>query len=210
MDAIFFDLDGTLSDPFEGIARSLRFAFEALGLEVPPEAEIRALIGPPLQISMRARFADQTLSDEIVRLFRLRYADVGLLENVVYPGVRELLAALADQVQMFVCTTKPHVYAVRVLERCGFGETFAAVYGSELDGTNGDKRVLLAHALAEQRIAATSHVALLGDRALDVSAARANGVAAWAAAWGYGSEEELRGADHVFAAPHEVAALIAR
>jgi phosphoglycolate phosphatase len=210
MHALFFDLDGTLSDPFEGIARSLRFAFDELGYETPPDAEIRTLIGPPLQVAMRARFADRAQADEIVRLFRVRFADVGLFETVVYPGVRELLAALAGRMPLFVCTTKPHVYAVRVLERLGLAAPFAAVYGSELDGTFADKRDLLAHALAEQRLTASPRIALLGDRGLDVSAAHANAVAAWGAGWGYGTPHELAGADHVFTAPADVAAFIAR
>jgi phosphoglycolate phosphatase len=210
MDAIFFDLDGTLSDPFEGFARSLRFAYEELGYDVPSDAEIRTLIGPALHVSIRARFADQAVADEMVRLFRVRYADVGLFEAAVYPGVRELLDALGGGVQLFVCTTKPRVYALPILKRFGLGEAFAGVYGSELDGTHADKRVLLAHALAEQRLAPGPRVALLGDRGLDLDAARTNAVVAWAAGWGYGTPQELAGADHVFAAPLEVAAFIAR
>jgi phosphoglycolate phosphatase len=210
MDALFFDLDGTLSDPFEGFARSLRFAFEELGFDPPPDAEIRSLIGPPLHVSMRARFVDQALADEMVRVFRVRYADTGLFENVVYPGVRKLLDALAGRLPLFVCTTKPRAYALPILEHFGLGETFAGVYGSELDGTNADKRVLLAHALAEQRLVPGPRIALLGDREFDLIAARTNAVAAWGAAWGYGTAQELAGADHVFAAPHEVAAFIAR
>ena len=210
MDAIFFDLDGTLSDPFEGFARSLRFAFEELGFDAPPDAEIRTLIGPPLHLSIRARFADRALADEMVRLFRVRYADAGLFENVVYPGVRELLDALAGRMPLFVCTTKPRVYALPILQHFGIGEAFAGVYGSELDGTNADKRILLARALAEQGLAPGARVALLGDRELDLIAARANAVDAWGAGWGYGTLDELAGADHVFTAPLEVAAFIAR
>jgi len=198
MDALFFDLDGTLSDPFEGFARSLRFAFEELSFDPPPDAEIRTLIGPPLHVSMRARFADSAQADEVIRLFRVRYADTGLFENVVYPGVRELLDALAGRLPLFVCTTKPRAYALPILEHFGLGETFA------------DKRVLLARALAEQRLVPGPRIALLGDRELDLIAARTNAVAAWGAAWGYGTAQELAGADHVFAAPHEVAAFIAR
>jgi phosphoglycolate phosphatase len=180
MDAIFFDLDGTLSDPFEGLARSLRFAFEQLGLGAVGDDELRAMIGPPIQVSMRERFEDPALADEVVRLFRVRFADVGLFETTVYPGIPELLERLSGGPQLFVCTSKPFVYAVRVLQRLGFGETFAAVYGSELDGTRADKRELLAYALAEQ-----------------------SGLARDAT-------EELAGADHRFDFPHEVADIIAR
>jgi phosphoglycolate phosphatase len=167
MDAIFFDLDGTLSD-------------------------------------------DRALADEVVRLFRVRFGDVGLFETEVYPGIPELLDRLTGRLHLFACTTKPFVDAVRVLQRLGFGETFDAVYGSELDGTRADKRDLLAHALAEQRNLARASTVLLGDRALDVAAAHANGVVPWAAGWGYGSDDELAGADHCFAFPREVADFIDR
>jgi phosphoglycolate phosphatase len=211
MRAIFFDLDGTLIDPFEGIARCFAFAFEGLGLDVPGEDELRAMIGPPLQVSLRLRFGDDhALIGEIVRRFRVRFGDTGMFENVVYPGVGEMLAALGSAGALFVCTSKPHAYAVPILRRLGLDGAFAEVYGSELDGTRIHKTDLLAHALAAQGMAAGADVALLGDRALDVAAARANGIAAWGAAWGYGSRAELdaAGADRVFQAPHEVAAAV--
>jgi phosphoglycolate phosphatase len=210
MDALFFDLDGTLTDPLVGVTRSIAFALEGLALPVPDDDEMRALIGPPLQVSMRARFGDEALVDEIVRRFRVRFADVGMYENVVYPGVPEMLARLAGAAPLFVCTSKPYVYAVPILRRFGLDGAFARVYGSELDGRHTDKRELLAHALAREGIAPGARAALLGDRDLDVCAARANGIAAWGAAWGYGTPGELAQADHVFEAPHEVPLLIAR
>lgn len=207
MRAIFFDLDGTLSDPFEGVARSIAFAFEGLGLDVPADDELRALIGPPLQVSLRLRFGDdEVLIGEIVRRFRARYGDTGMFENAVYPGVPEMLAVLGRAAALFVCTSKPHAYAVPILRRFGLDGAFAGVYGSELDGTRIHKPELLAHALAAERLAGVADVALLGDRALDVVAARANGIAAWGAAWGYGTTAELEaaGPDRVFHAPHDV------
>jgi phosphoglycolate phosphatase len=212
VEAIFFDLDGTLSDPYEGVARSVAFAFESLALTVPPDDELRSFIGPPLQVWLGARFGDAALVAEIVRRFRLRYAEVGLFENTLYPGVPEMLSALASSARLFVCTSKPAAYAVPIVQRFGIEAAFTRVYGSELDGTRIDKRALLAHALECEGIVASARVALLGDRDLDVRAARANGVVPWGAAWGYGSVDELRnaGVDHLFAAPAEVAALIAR
>ena len=93
MQAIFFDLDGTLSDPYEGLARSLSFAFGELGLPQLREDEVRAMIGPPLQIALRERFSDAALVDAAVQRFRERYGTIGLYENVVYDGVPEMLAA---------------------------------------------------------------------------------------------------------------------
>jgi phosphoglycolate phosphatase len=209
MEAVFFDLDGTLTDPYEGVARSLAFAFDGMGLEPPDETEVRTLIGPPLELAMRARF-DEPVAVEIVRRFRLRYGAAGMFENVVYPGVPEMLASSRGAARLFVCTSKPRVYALPILRRFGLASAFERVYGSELDGTRIDKAELLAHALADQGIAAGAAIAHLGDRALDVSAARDNAIAAWGAAWGYGSVDELAQADHVFHAPHEVTSLIAR
>ena len=208
MEAVFFDLDGTLTDPYEGVARSLTFAYDGLGLPAPDATEMRTLIGPPLQLAMRARF-DEAVADEIVRRFRLRYGAAGMFENVVYPGVVEMLAIAGRAARLFVCTSKPRVYALPILRRCGLESAFERIYGSELDGTRIDKRELLAHALAAEGIVPGAAVAHLGDRALDVSAARGNALGAWGAAWGYGSAEELAQADHVFNAPHEVAPLIA-
>ena len=209
MAAIFFDLDGTLTDPFEGVARSMAFAFEGLGLDVPDGDELRAMIGPPLQVSLSRRFGgDRALAGEIVRRFRVRYGDTGMFENVVYPGVREMLAALGRAATLFVCTSKPHAYAGPILRRFGLDGAFARVYGSELDGARIHKPELLAHALAAEGITGGADVALLGDRELDVAAARANGICAWGAAWGYGTRDELEaaGADRVFHAPHDVTA----
>jgi phosphoglycolate phosphatase len=209
MEAVFFDLDGTLTDPYEGVARSLAFAFDGLGLEPLDETEVRTLIGPPLQPAMRARF-DEPIATEIVRRFRLRYGAAGMFENAVYLGVPEMLANSGRSARLFVCTSKPRVYALPILRRFGLASAFERVYGSELDGTRIDKGELLAHALAEEGFAPGPAVAHIGDRALDMRAARGNAVEAWGAAWGYGSPEELAQADHVFHAPHEVAPLIAR
>ena len=209
MEAIFFDLDGTLTDPYEGVARSLAFAFDGMGLQPLDDNEVRTLIGPPLQLVMRARFAEPVAA-EIVRRFRLRYGAAGMFENVVYPGVPEMLARSGSTARLFVCTSKPRVYALPILRRLGLASAFERIYGSELDGTRIDKGELLAHALAEQGIASGAAVAHIGDRGLDMNAARGNAVGAWGAAWGYGSEDELAGADHVFQTPHDVVPLIAR
>jgi phosphoglycolate phosphatase len=209
MRAIFFDLDGTLTDPYEGVMRSLRVAFDALGLPLPDPDDMRSFIGPPLQVALRARFDDDALVDAIVRRFRERYGAVGMFENVVYPGVMEMLAA-ACPARLLVCTSKPRVYATAILERFALAGAFAAVYGSELDGTRSDKRELLAFALAVEHLDPGDDVALIGDRDLDIAAARANGVSAWGATWGYGSANELcdAGADHLFDSPREVAAAL--
>ena len=124
----------------------------------------------------------------------------------MYPGVPEMLRDIARAgARAFVATGKPLVYASRIIEHFALEHHFAAVYGSELGGRFDDKAELIAHLLATESIPAARAV-MVGDRAGDVIAARANGVRSIGVLWGFGSEAELRdaGADTLCAAPGEL------
>jgi phosphoglycolate phosphatase len=202
---LLVDLDGTLTDNFTGIARSIRHALLALGAPAPPEAALRACVGPPL----RASFARLLATDDPARIeaaighYRVRYGDVGWQENVVYPGIAEAVAGLAAAgARLFLCTSKPQPFAERIVERFGFVPHLAGVYGADLAGTLDDKAKLVAHLLGREALAAGDCV-MIGDREHDVLAARANGVRAIGVLWGYGSRAELEaaGAHAVVATP---------
>jgi phosphoglycolate phosphatase len=196
MNAILFDLDGTLTDPREGITRSIAHALEAMGVASPPLAELTFAIGPPLRPSL-ARLLGTESREAVERalgFYRERFGDTGIYENAVYEGMRETLTALqASGATLFVATSKPHVYAERILRHFDLDAHFVAVHGSELDGTRDDKRELLAHLLAHHGIAAANAV-MIGDRGVDMVAARHHGVAALGALWGYGNRGELEAA----------------
>ena len=206
MVTIYFDLDGTLTDPKPGITRSIQYALERLSLAVPSEDELTWCIGPPLHASLKKLTGSDDLADRALLLYRERFSDIGLFENEAYAGIADTLATLAATNQrMFVATSKPAVYATRIVEHFGLKPYFERVFGSELDGTRVDKRDLLRYALDETKVDAASSI-MIGDRSHDVVGARTNGMVAIGVLYGYGSEAELRdaGAHHICAAHSEL------
>jgi phosphoglycolate phosphatase len=209
MATVFFDLDGTLTDPKPGITRSIQYALERLSLAVPDEDELTWCIGPPLHASLKKLTGTDALADQALLLYRERFSDVGLFENEAYAGITDTLAIIAATGRrMFVATSKPTVYAARIVEHFGLKPYFERVFGSELDGTRVDKRDLLRYALDETSIDANSAI-MIGDRGHDVVGARTNGMTAIGVLYGYGSETELRdaGAHHICAAHPELLGL---
>ena len=203
MTAIFFDLDGTLTDPKLGITRSIQYALGKLDHPVPPADELTWCIGPPLHASFKTMLGDGDRAATAVSLYRERFGDVGLIENDIYAGVTDTLSALQTAGhQLFVATSKPVVYAERIVAHFGLGGYFERVFGAELDGTRSDKTELLRHALDATAVAA-SRAVMIGDRSHDMIGARNNAMTAVGVLYGYGSREELlaAGAHHVCAAP---------
>jgi len=206
MQTIYFDLDGTLTDPKPGITGSIQYALKKLGLAVPSQDELTWCIGPPLHASLKALTGSDLLADQALLLYRERFSEVGLFENTPYPDIHDTLAAVAETgARMFVATSKPAVYATRIVDHFGMTPYFERVFGSELDGTRVDKRDLLRYALEESKIDAASAI-MIGDRSHDVVGARTNGMTAIGVLYGYGSEAELRdaGAHHICAAHPEL------
>jgi phosphoglycolate phosphatase len=199
---VYIDLDGTLTDPFEGISRCIAYALESLGHERPAEEALRRFIGPPL-LDTFGELIGSEQAPRALELYRERFSATGWQENVVYPGVREALAAITGTgCRCFVATTKPHVFARRIIEHFGLSPFFSDIYGSELDGTRTDKTELLRFA-ASQRAESRPSV-MVGDRCHDVVGARNNGFRAIGVTWGYGTQEELLGAGaHCLAATPE-------
>jgi phosphoglycolate phosphatase len=192
---VLFDLDGTLTDPKVGITGSIRHAMAELGRPLGDKVDLDWCIGPPL-IDAFARLldGDRGRAEAGVAAYRARYGVVGLYENEVYPGIPELLDALvADGRRLVLATSKPRVFAERILAHFDLARRFAAIHGSELDGTRVHKTDLLPWILAREGIEAATAV-MVGDREHDVFGARAAGLAAIGVAWGYGSRAELTAA----------------
>lgn len=192
---ILFDLDGTLVDPREGFVASIKHALETLGSRVFSDNEIQRHIGPPLEETLTILLGDDP--DRVktaVALYRERYGKKGLLENTVYPGIESALADLQEAgAILFVATSKPYVFADRILSHFDLKRFFRAIYGSEFDGTNANKGQLIAHLLKTESLSPSATV-MVGDRAHDVIGALTNGVTPIGALWGYGSCRELTAA----------------
>jgi phosphoglycolate phosphatase len=206
MEAIFFDLDGTLTDPKPGITRSIQYALQKLDHPaIPTEDELTWCIGPPLRASFATMLGDH-VADHAVTLYRERFSDVGLYENGVYDGIGDVLTKLCTAGhRLFVATSKPHVFAERIIDHFGLRDHFERVFGSELDGTRVDKSHLLEYALREVSVDPAKTL-MIGDRSHDMVGAKNNGMQRIGVLYGYGSRDELleAGAQHVCATPGEI------
>jgi phosphoglycolate phosphatase len=205
-DPIFFDLDGTLTDPRPGITGSIQYALRKLDRPVPSQDELTWCIGPPLRASFAKLLGAETSADLAVSYYRERFSDIGLYENGVYDGIGDVLTELGQSGRrLFVATSKPHVFAERIIDHFGLRHHFERVFGSELDGTRGDKSHLLEYALHETAVD-PSRATMIGDRSHDMVGARNNGMKAVGVLYGYGSRDELlqAGALHVCAAPRAI------
>ena len=193
--AVLFDLDGTLTDPHVGITTSIRNAMVELGRPLAPEVDLDWTIGQPLIDVFATLFdGDRTRAEAGVAAYRARYGTVGLFENEVYPGIPELLDTLvASGRRLFVATSKPHVFARRILEHFGLARRFVAIHGSELDGRRAAKTDLIPWILKREKIDPAEAV-MVGDRAYDVVGARSAGLATIGVAWGFGGRDELEAA----------------
>ena len=205
---LVFDLDGTISDNSVGIVRSINYALTAFGYQDVAEDTVAQYIGPPLD-SVFSRITRTDSPDRIrdlVLKFRERYSDIGYAENTLYIGIPEVLQHLASRgVQMGICTGKRSDFAERILTMFGLRDHFAFVRGGNLGVQKEDQ---LRDLLAERAIEARS--IMIGDRAVDITAARSNGLRSVGVLWGHGSKQELEDAapDRVIEVPHQMTDLV--
>lgn len=211
---ILWDLDGTLTNPFLGITRSIAFALRELG-RVPPELEaLRHYIGPPLQVTFPKLLEsdDAALANEALRLYRQRYSETGKFENELIPGIAEALAALKQTgARMFVATSKLEGYSIEIVDHFGLTGFFERVYGSQLDGSRADKGELIRHIIETEGLRPDRTV-MVGDRLHDVHGAARNGVKTIGVLWGFGDRPELEqaGAAMIAEQPAELPLLVER
>ncbi len=209
---VLLDLDGTLTDPQVGITRSIRHALEALDLPVPAEAELLSFIGPPLKDTFDRLFGDADLTQRCLVLYRERFSTVGLYENRVFAGIPEMLDILRSAgYRLILATSKPHIFARRILEHFDLSKYFSAIHGSELDGTRAQKSALIAHILVAENVTVGTAV-MVGDREHDVLGAGANGIETIGVLYGYGDVAELQaaGVTAMVMSPVEIPATVER
>jgi phosphoglycolate phosphatase len=211
---LLFDLDGTLTDPFPGITKCIQYALVAMGRPEPAAESLRWCIGPPLKKSFESLLgpAKEHLAEVAVAKYRERFGSVGLFENNLYPAIAETLDQLKQSGHsLSVATSKPTVFAERIIAHFGLGKYFRSINGSELDGTRSDKTALIEYVLRRDDIAPIDAI-MIGDREHDMIGARRNGVAGLGVGWGYGSMKELEdaGAYACVATPQELHAAIGK
>lgn len=189
---VLFDLDGTLTDPQDGITRAIQYAFKKLGEQVPTTAQLLSFIGPPLAVSFTQWGFDDEKTKAAIAYYREYFVAQGMFENEVYDGVIPMLQALkASGKTLAVATSKPQVFAVTILEHFQLATYFDVIIGSELDGTRSTKAEVIAEVLRQLQCEPEQCV-MVGDRLHDMVGAAAHQLATIGVTYGYGDEQELR------------------
>ncbi len=203
-----FDLDGTLTDPGEGITRSVQHALAKFGIVVEDRRELYCFIGPPLHESFEKYYGFSTEDAfRAVDAYREYFAVKGIFENEVYAGIRETLAVLRERgIKISLATSKPEIYAGQILEHFDLIGYFDAVAGSEMDGSRTKKAEVIERALMLLGNPDLRECVMIGDREHDVLGGVAHGMDTVGVTFGYGSEDELRGAGatHIAHTPSEI------
>ena len=208
---LFFDLDGTLIDPQEGLTKAIQVSLEKMGeKDIPTSHELRWCIGPPLWNSFEVLLGPGADIGEAMDYYREYFMDDGMYQADVYDGIGEMFDSFHQvDAQMFIATSKPAIYAQEIIEHFGIHAHVERLFGSELDGTNSDKTELLKFALDETGADPAKSV-MIGDRQFDIFGARNNDIPSVGALWGFGDPDEfhLGEADSLAGAPEEVPEIV--
>lgn len=203
-DILLWDLDGTLTDSKEGITRSVQYALGRLNHFIPEADDLEWIIGPPLKESFKTllQTTDEALLNQAVMTYRERFQEIGLYENTVYPGIPKLLLELKEKgCKHYLATSKPRVYAEKILRHFLLEEYFDVIMGSELNGRLVEKETIIQEVLKKVPRGSLSKTVMIGDRKYDVHGARANHIDVIAVGYGYGTAEELQAAAPDFIVP---------
>lgn len=191
--AIFFDLDGTLTDSGEGIMNCAELALRHFGLPIPSREEMRVFVGPPLDQTFIKFGVPAQKAQEAIEVFRSRYRTVGKFENFPYPGIREALQTLKEQGhRLFVATSKPEILANEVLGHFELAEFFEQIAGATLDGSRSHKADVITYLLG--LTGDVGQTVMVGDTAFDVTGAAAHGIPTVGVSWGYGEVADMENA----------------
>ena len=210
-DTLLFDLDGTLTNSYEGIANSVLYALERMGLPTVGEDILSKFIGPPLTYSFKTYCGmDDGQAERALKFYRERYSDVGWAENRVYDGIPEALQKLkAMSKTMFVATSKPEKFARNIVERFELLKYFDEVFGATFDSSRDTKDKVVKYAIDSARTDKVKTV-MIGDREHDVFGAKSNGIKSIGVLYGFGDLAELKaaGADYIAPTPDDICALV--
>ena len=197
---IFFDLDGTLTDPQEGITNCVKYALESFGIHETDYSKLMRFIGPPLIYSFQEYYGfDEENARAAVAKYRERFSEIGIFENKAYDGIEDVLQKLVDTAHVLVvATSKPKVFADRIMTKYRLRPYFKLICGSELDGTRNEKNEVIEYAIEKLQIP-REQIIMVGDRKHDIIGAKKCGIASCGVRYGYAEPNELEdaGADYI-------------
>ena len=203
---LLFDLDGTITDPKEGITKCVQYALSKFDIEEECD-NLLSFIGPPLTDSFIDFYGfDKQKAELAIKYYRECYAKIGLFENSAIDGIHEVLEKLKNSgYTLAVATSKPTCFAISICEKYDFSKYFDIIMGSELDGTRTKKSEIIYEVL-KQLNAKPEEVVMIGDRKYDIIGAKEVGTASIGVRFGYAEDGELEkaGADFIVGTPNEL------
>lgn len=194
---LLFDLDGTLTDPKEGVTQSVQYALKKMNIEPPTMDELEWTIGPPLTDAFAnlLNTDDKKQIKKAINFYRERYVDRCAVENKPYDGIHDTLKNLVNYgYKLYLATSKPWRYARKILDHFNMRDYFISVHGSELDGTRDYKEDLIGYVLNIHNLSNTQSL-MIGDRHYDIRGAKFNKMRSIGVTYGYGSLEEIQSAE---------------
>lgn len=213
-DYLFFDLDGTLTDPAQGITNSFIHALKFYGIEIPSYEKLCTYIGPPLVTTFQKEYGfSEEKSMEAVGKYREYFAQKGLFENKVYEEIPTLLQKLTEMGKtLIVATSKPEEYSIKILEHFNLSKYFKYICGSNMDESRSKKEEVIAYAMEKCSIKPNEKdkILMIGDREHDIIGAKKNNLKSCGVLFGYGNQKELSdaGADYIISTPLELLSII--
>ncbi len=203
-----FDLDGTLTDPSEGITNSVAYALNKFGIEVNDRTSLLKFIGPPLVDAFSEFYGfSRENSEKATAFYRETFSIKGIYENKVYPEVKDMLEALKSNGKVILlATSKPEVFAREILRYFDLAKYFDFIAGATFDSSRNSKDKVIEYALKEGDIVDLENAVMIGDRYHDIEGAKKNGLKSIGALYGFGSREELVAykADYLINSPKEL------
>lgn len=210
---VLFDLDGTVTNPEEGIIAAIKYSLEYMNLEPLSEKELKKFIGPPLKESYQKYYhlSDEE-SNEAVEFYREYYSTKGIFENFLYPGMLKVLQTLLEKgLTLGIATSKPEKYAKQIVSYFKLEKYFAGVFGSKMDGTRSKKAEVIRYSLGHFPSIGKDEAVMIGDRVHDILGAKKNGLESIGVLYGFGSRDELEEAEATIIVdlPEEILSVLA-
>lgn len=204
---ILFDLDGTLTDPKEGITKSVQYALKKLDNVVEDLDTLEKFIGPPLTTALMEYYNfSEEKSMKAVEYYREHFKENGMYQNKVYENIETLLEKLkALGLILIVATSKPTIYSEQIIKHFNLDKYFDEIVGGNLDGTRSNKADIIKYIIEKYKIINLDEVAMIGDRKYDIIGAKENNIASIGVTYGYGSEEELKKAGATYIVDNVIA-----
>ena len=191
---VLFDLDGTITDPYEGITKSVEYSLDKFGIKVDDRHELLGFIGPPLKYAYMTYYG---LCEEdairAVAYYREYYPVHGIFDCTLYDGIKELIEALSKEYKLILATSKPQPFAERILDEFGLTAYFYKIIGATFDDKVSEKSDVIKKILEDFEIK-PEEALMIGDRFYDTEGAAKNGVSSIGVTYGYGEREEFKSA----------------